>query len=83
MNVATLIPRPAAVRHVVGGIVRQQLNASLWRVSRQSGDILGYVELLDDTAGRMRAKRMTPDRRGFILAGEFSNVDEAVDALRR
>ena len=82
MNVSTLIPRPAAVRHVVRGVVRQQLNASLWRDTRETGDVLGYVELLDGLGGRVRAKRMTPDRRGFIPAGDFSGVDEAVEALR-
>ena len=83
MNVNLLIPRPVAVRQTVGGVVRQQLNTTLWRITRRSGEVLGYVEHLGASGRPFRAKRMTPDRRGFVSWGDFDDFDEAVEALRR
>lgn len=83
MNVSMLIPRPTAVRQVVHGVVRQQLNASLWRITRQSGEVLGYVEYLGNVREPYRAKRMLPDRRHFLGYGDFDDIDEAIDVLRR
>lgn len=83
MNVALLIPRPLAVREQVRGVIRQQLNATLWRVSRPAGDVLGYVEHLAGNGHAFRAKRMTADRRGFNAYGDFDEFDDAVEALRR
>ncbi|MGO2111522.1 MAG: hypothetical protein ACTH31_07900 [Pseudoclavibacter sp.] len=82
MTIDLLIPRPATVREIVRGVVRQQLNASLWRITRQSGEVLGYVEYLGEVGHRYRAKRMLPDRRGFIAYGDFDEIDEAVEVLR-
>lgn len=82
MNVNLLIPRPAAVREVVRGVVRQQLNATLWRITRQSGEVLGYVEFLGGAHEPYRAKRMRSDRRGFIGFGDFDGLDDAIEALR-
>ncbi|GGA76146.1 hypothetical protein GCM10011490_28680 [Pseudoclavibacter endophyticus] len=82
MNVNLLIPRPAAVRETVRGVVRQQLNATLWRITRQSGEVLGYVEHLGEVGHPYRAKRMLPDRRGFMGFGDFDDLGEAVEALR-
>lgn len=82
MNVSMLIPRPLAVREHARGVIRQQLNASLWRVTRPAGDVLGYVEHVAEGAHAFRAKRMTADRRGFNAYGDFDDFDEAVEALR-
>lgn len=82
MNVSLLIPRPAAVRELVRGVIRQQLNATLWRVTRPSGEVLGYVEDLGNVREPFRAKRMLPDRRGFIAFGDFASLDDAIEALR-
>lgn len=82
MNVSLLIPRPAAVRQVVHGVVRQQLNATLWRITRQSGEVLGYVEHRGDVREPYRAKRMLPDRRSFLGFGDFDDLDEAIEVLR-
>lgn len=81
-NLSVLIPRPAAVRSESRGTVRQQLHATLWRITRSSGEVLGYVEELTDGSRPFRAKRMTADRRGFHGFGDFTELEEAVDALR-
>lgn len=83
MNVTMLVPRPATVRETVGGVVRHQLNACLWRITRPNGEVLGYVEQRAETARRFHTKRMLPDRRSFLGFGDFSDFEEAVEALRR
>ncbi|CAN5296488.1 hypothetical protein BH11ACT3_BH11ACT3_13570 [soil metagenome] len=55
----------------------------LWRVARNDGVVLGYVEKVDDEgAVRYRAKRMLPRAAGFTVIGDFWTADQAVDALR-
>lgn len=82
MNVSLLIPRAEAVRTQVRGVVRHQLNAALWRITRASGEVLGYIERVDASGRPFHAKRMTADRRGFVEWGAYSDFDEAVDVLR-
>jgi hypothetical protein len=60
-----------------------QVNDRLWRVTRPTGEILGYVELFDSPAGdRYRAKRYILRARRFDVLGEFWRIDDATDALR-
>ncbi|MFC0678419.1 hypothetical protein ACFFGH_11270 [Lysobacter korlensis] len=60
-----------------------QVNDRLWRVTRQTGEILGYVESFDSPAGdRYRAKRYILRARRFDVLGEFWRIDDATDALR-
>ena len=60
-----------------------QVNDRLWRVTRQTGEILGYVESFESPAGdRYRAKRYVLRARRFDVLGEFWRVDDATDALR-
>ena len=61
----------------------QQVNDRLWRVTRPSGEMLGYVESFDSPAGdRYRAKRYLLRARRFDVLGEFWRIEDATDALR-
>ncbi len=60
-----------------------QVNDRLWRVTRQTGEMLGYVESFESPAGdRYRAKRYLIRARRFDVLGEFWRIDDATDALR-
>ena len=60
-----------------------RVNDRLWRVTRQTGEILGYVESFESPGGdRYRAKRYVPRARRFDVLGEFWRIDDATDALR-
>jgi hypothetical protein len=61
----------------------QQVNDRLWRVTRATGEMLGYVEAFDTPGGdRYRAKRYLLRARRFDVLGEFWRIDDATDALR-
>ena len=65
------------------GVALIQLHDELWRVTRPSGDVLGYVEsFLDPRGRRYRSKRLIPLQKRFINIGEFWSFDDAVDCLR-
>jgi hypothetical protein len=60
-----------------------QVNDRLWRVTKATGEMLGYVEGFDAPGGeRFRAKRYVLRARRFDVLGEFWRVDDATDALR-
>ncbi|THG28810.1 hypothetical protein E6C64_17725 [Naasia lichenicola] len=60
-----------------------QLNNGLWRITRDSGQVLGYVEHIENGAlPRFQAKRLASTGRSFVAAGEFWSFDDAVDCLR-
>jgi hypothetical protein len=58
-----------------------QLNDELWRVTRPSGEVLGYVEHNPDR-NRFVAKRMLQRQRRFLPIGEFWSLDDAMDCFR-
>lgn len=64
------------------GIAMIQLHDALWRITRPTGEVLGYIERLDDSGGRFRAKRLLPRQRRFLPIGEFWNMSDAVDCFR-
>ena len=64
------------------GLHLVQLHDELWRVTRPSGDVLGYVEQLRVRAGlRFRAKRFITRQRRFVEMGEFWSMDDAIDCF--
>ncbi|MFT4123249.1 MAG: hypothetical protein QM635_05390 [Microbacteriaceae bacterium] len=72
---------PAAARPAVRpGVTALQVTETLWRVTRPSGAVCGYVER---AAGGVRfaARRMCASRRGFAPVGEFWSLEDALDAL--
>jgi hypothetical protein len=65
------------------GIALIQLHDELWRVTRRSGEVLGYIESFDDAGSqRYRAKRMFSARRQSLPLGEFWSIDDAIDCFR-
>lgn len=65
------------------GIAVVQLHEELWRVTRPDGDVLGYVEQLQERDGtRFRAKRLLVRQRRFVSIGEFWTMDDALDCFR-
>jgi hypothetical protein len=77
---STQVPRTTGSRSAAR---LQQVNDRLWRVTRATGEMLGYVEAFDSPAGdRFRAKRYVLRARRFDVLGEFWRIDDATDALR-
>jgi hypothetical protein len=81
-------PRPSATR-TRRGIACIELNNGLWRITRDNGAVLGYIEQLaasdlreGDGMDRFQAKRLASTGRSFVSAGEFWSFDDAVDCLR-
>jgi hypothetical protein len=65
------------------GIVLVQLHDELWRVTRRSGEVLGYIEsFAQGNDRRFRAKRMFSSRRPSMPLGEFWTIDDAIDCFR-
>jgi hypothetical protein len=65
------------------GIALVQLHDELWRVTRSSGEVLGYIEAFSDRGlSRFRAKRMFTAQRPSLPLGEFWSIDDAVSCFR-
>ena len=66
-----------------GGLHAARLNDSLWRVTRQAGDVLGYIERFSESRGiRFRAKRLIVRQQRFVPIGEFWSMQEALQCFR-
>jgi len=64
------------------GIAMIQLHDELWRVTRSTGEVLGYVERFTERGtARFRAKRMLTSQRRFVAVGEFWTMTEAIDCF--
>jgi hypothetical protein len=65
------------------GIALVQLHDELWRVTRTSGEVLGYIEAFSERGiSRFRAKRMFNAHRPSLPLGEFWSMDDAVSCFR-
>jgi hypothetical protein len=64
------------------GITLVRLHNELWRVTRATGDVLGYIERFTEEQGeRFRAKRLLVQQRRFVVTGEFWGIDDAIDCF--
>lgn len=64
------------------GVTLVQLHNELWRVTRSTGEVLGYIERFTEAQGeRFRAKRLLVRQRRFIVIGEFWAIDDAIDCF--
>jgi hypothetical protein len=73
-GVAYLAPR---------GVTATRLHDDLWRVTRYSGEVLGYVERFAEARGiRYRAKRLIVRQQRFTPVGEFWCMDDALQCFR-
>ena len=60
-----------------------QLHNELWRITRSTGEVLGYIErFVDRGEFRFRAKRMIVRQNRFVPIGEFWSMDDALDCFR-
>lgn len=65
------------------GVTTVPLRGGRWRVTREHGEVLGYVDLVADAAGeRYRSARMRPRHDGFVPLGEFASAEDALDVVR-
>lgn len=65
------------------GVTVIQLNDDLWRITRVTGEVLGYLERFIDRGDfRYRAKRMIVRQQRFVAIGEFWRMDDALDCFR-
>ena len=80
MTVLDFAPAGTSIR---AGVATIQLHDDLWRITRSTGEVLGYVQRIDSPAGhKYVAKRMLPRQRCFLAVGEFWTVDDAMDCFR-
>jgi hypothetical protein len=64
------------------GVTLVQLHNELWRVTRSTGEVLGYIERFSEAQGeRFRAKRLLVRQRRFIVIGEFWGINDAIDCF--
>lgn len=74
---------PEPLSELRGGLRLVQVRDDLARVTRAGGEVLGYVERLDDPLGeRWRAKRFVARQRRFVEIGEFWSRTDATDCFR-
>jgi hypothetical protein len=60
------------------------LRGGRWRVTRESGAILGYVEIVETEAGRLwRSSRLAGAAARFLPIGDFTSPEDALDVVRR
>jgi hypothetical protein len=65
------------------GTTTTQLHDSLWRVTRTSGEVLGYIERFTEARGiRYRAKRLIVRQQRFVAVGEFWAMGDALECFR-
>jgi hypothetical protein len=64
------------------GIRTIPLRGGRWRVTREAGEVLGYVELVPGDAPRWRSSRMPARQARFVQLGEFGTPDDALDVIR-
>jgi hypothetical protein len=70
---------PTARRSRAPQATAVQLHDALWRITRPTGEVLGYVERLD--GGRYRAKRMITRERRFVGIGDFWRFSDAMECF--
>ncbi|CAN5293429.1 hypothetical protein BH09ACT3_BH09ACT3_13730 [soil metagenome] len=64
------------------GLSMIQLHDQLWRVTRNDGEVVGYVESFAVSEGlRYRAKRFLTRQHRFVGVGDFWSIDDAVDCF--
>jgi hypothetical protein len=85
--ITPVLPQPAAAGPIPlarAGIALVKLRGDLWRMTRPTGEVLGYVERFPTIAGeRFRAKRLLARQGRFVVDGEFWSVNDAIECLRR
>jgi hypothetical protein len=70
-------------RPVRPGITMVELSDRLCRITRNTGEVLGYIETVDDASGRrFHAKRLLSAQSRSLPLGDFWSFDDALDCFR-
>lgn len=70
-------------RTVRRGISLVEISPTLSRITRVTGEVLGYVEIVGSGRDRaFSARRLISDGRGMLPLGEFWTMDDALDCFR-
>ena len=78
----TILDFATTTRTSTGGITVIQLHDDLWRITRPSGEVLGYLErFIERGEFKFRAKRMLVRQQRFVAIGEFWRMDDALDCF--
>ena len=65
------------------GIALVELANSQWRVTRATGEVLGYIESVSEGVDRkFSSRRLVSSQRGSMPLGEFWRMDVAIDCFR-
>ncbi|MGV8884751.1 MAG: hypothetical protein ACOH1T_04075 [Microbacteriaceae bacterium] len=65
------------------GVAVTALHDELWRITRTTGEVLGYIErFVERGEHRFRAKRMLVRQQRFVGIGDFWRMDDALDCFR-
>jgi len=79
----TILDFTAPGTSIRDGVATIQLHDDLWRITRAAGEVVGYVQRIDSSAGhKFVAKRMLPRQRRFLAIGEFWSLDDAMECFR-
>lgn len=78
MTLSLMTPPPGAtVPHP--SVETVPVGASLWRVIRPGGAMLGYIDRIPGPGGdQFRVRRMLTTQRRFIPIGDFSRFEDAL-----
>jgi hypothetical protein len=80
MTILDFVGTAPAVRP---GIALVALANGQWRVTRATGEVLGYIEAIHE--GRVQkcsSRRLVSNQRSSLPLGEFWQMDDAIDCFR-
>ena len=79
----TTLDYVGTVPSIRAGISMIALAGNRWRITRTTGEVLGYIEGFDDVGGRrFAAKRLLSAQARSIPLGEFWDLEDAIDGFR-
>jgi hypothetical protein len=65
------------------GISLVELANGQWRVTRATGEVLGYIESVDEGRDRkFSSRRLVSNQRASLPLGDFWQMDDAIDCFR-
>jgi len=65
------------------GIALVELSDTLWRITRSSGEVLGYIESVEEREGRrFHTKRLLTNQSRTLPLGDFWSFSDALDCFR-
>lgn len=65
------------------GVDMVSVSETLWRMTRTTGEVLGYIESMGvGPYQQLSARRVLPAGRRVLPLGEFWRLDDAIDCFR-